>query len=140
MPRGNLIHRGFIAAGILLAVSCTILGQDSSATKPSFAAPLLAQLNRFSAADVPAVGNSGGFSAAWAVWVNATADRIIPGRGRTWVFAIVWLGDNRVAESLGTVPMLPPLAPGRRSHYDMFRPMREPCELFWLAHGGSVPG
>ena len=56
MRPGNLITQGFIAAGALLAFHCTILGQESPAAKPSSATPLMAQLKRFSAADVPAVG------------------------------------------------------------------------------------
>ncbi len=56
MRFGKLITQGFIAPGALLAFSCPIFAQESPAAKSSSATPLMAQLKRFSGADVPAVG------------------------------------------------------------------------------------
>jgi hypothetical protein len=56
MYHENQTRHGFIAAGTLLVMGCTSLGQEKPATKPSSPTPLMAQLGRFSAADVPKLG------------------------------------------------------------------------------------
>src|SRR5271170_5897676 len=57
MRQGNLTYLGVVAAGaVLFVVGCTAASQESSADKASSATPLMGQLDRFSAPDVPALG------------------------------------------------------------------------------------
>lgn len=56
MRAGNLIGRRFIGALAMLAIGCAVLGQEVPAAERPSATPLMAQLDRFSAADVPALG------------------------------------------------------------------------------------
>ncbi len=56
MDHTNQISQGIFATAALLAFACAAHGAETPATKPSSVTPLMKLLDRFTAADVPALG------------------------------------------------------------------------------------